>query len=431
MLLFLISRDINTNYKHYKICLRSPNEGSLQTRHILSIMRILVFSEVFWPEDFMINDLVREWVKMGHEVEVVTQYPSYPQSFVFDGYQNHGYTTENWDGVKIHRYPFIEGYRDSKVSKFRNYYSFVHDGKKVVDSLDAKYDCAFVSQTGPLTVAYPALYAKKKLGLPVNIWTCDIWPDVVWSYGMPKNALTNAMLDRMIRKIYADCDRIYITSKKFSETIGRYSDKECVYAPNWLRPVENVESMLRLEQGKFHFTFTGNVSRYQNLINTVEGFAKAGLENAQLNIVGDGSYLNEVKEAEEKVCAKNVVFHGRRPYNEMYDVMMQSDVLLLPLMPQEGVEKTEPLKLQSYLQAGKPVYGVLNGAGREIIEENGLGLCAEPTDVEAIAEGFRRMVSFANEHGEDVKASAQRLLNGRFNKADIVARITEDLMLRN
>ncbi len=33
-------------------------------------MKILVFSEVFHPEDFMINDLVREWVKMGHEVEV-------------------------------------------------------------------------------------------------------------------------------------------------------------------------------------------------------------------------------------------------------------------------------------------------------------------------------------------------------------------------
>ena len=64
--------------------------------------------------------------------------------------------------------------------------------------------------------------------------------------------------------------------------------------------------------------------------------------------------------------AKNVVFHGRRPYNEMYDVMMQSDVLLLPLMPQEGVEKTEPLKLQSYLQAAKPIYGVLNGQAERL-----------------------------------------------------------------
>ena len=394
-------------------------------------MRILVFSEVFWPEDFIINDLVMEWVKMGHDIDVVTQYPSYPQSYVFDGYENRGYQTENWENVKILRFPFVEGYRDSKVSKLRNYYSFVQGGKKVVNSLNGKYDCIFVSQTGPLTVAYPALYAKKKLGIPVNIWTCDIWPDAVWSYGIPKNAVTNALLERMIRNFYGGCDRIFISSKKFSETIGKYSDQECVYAPNWLRPVENVKSSLQLEKGKFYFTFTGNVSRYQNLINTVEGFAKAGLEHAQLNIIGDGSYLTEVKEAAAKAGAKNVVFHGRRPYNEMYDVMMQSHVLLLPLMPNEGIEKTEPLKLQSYLQAGKPIFGILNGAGREIIEENRLGLCAEPTDTASIAEGFKKMVAFADEHVADVQEAAKRLMATRFNKQEIVKRITENLITKN
>lgn len=394
-------------------------------------MRILVFSEVFHPEDFMINDLVREWAKMGHEVEVVTQYPSYPQSYVFEGYVNKGYQTEDWEGVKIHRYPFVEGYRDSKMKKFRNYYSFVQRGKKVVNALSGKFDCAFVSQTGPLTVAYPALYAKKKLGIPVNIWTYDIWPDAVWGYGIPKNSVTEAMLGRMIRKIYGGCDRIFITSKKFAETIGRYSDKECVYAPNWLRPVANVVSAVRLEPEKIHFTFTGNVSRYQNLINTVEGFAKAELEHAQLDIIGDGSYLTEVKEAAAKAGAKNVVFHGRRPYNEMYDVMMQSQVLLLPLMPNEGIEKTEPLKLQSYLQAGKPIFGILNGAGREIIEENHLGLCAKPTDTAAIAEGFKKMVAFADEHVADVQEAAKRLMATRFNKQEIVKRITENLITKN
>lgn len=393
-------------------------------------MRILVVSEVFWPEDFIINDLVREWVKMGHEVEVVTQYPSYPQSYVFEGYENYGYMTEDWVGVKIHRYPFIEGYRDSKLRKFTNYYKFVKDGRRVVDSLKGEFDCAFVSQTGPLTVAIPALHSKRKLGLPVNIWTCDIWPDVVWTYGMNKNVITNALLNRLIRKIYRGCDRIFVSSKKFSDVIGRYTDNKCIYAPNWLRPSENVQSSLRLEDGKFHFTFTGNVSRYQNLINTIDGFVKAGLENAQLNIVGDGSYMKEVKEKAEQLGAGNVVFHGRRPYNEMYDLMMQSNVLVLPLMPQEGIERTEPFKIQSYLQAGKPIFGVLNGAGRDIIEENGLGLCAEPTDVESIAQGFKEMLAFAKMHDEDVRAAAQRLMSTRFNKAEIVKRITDNLIIK-
>lgn len=393
-------------------------------------MKLLIVSEVFWPEDFIVNDLAREWTQQGHDVEVVTQYPSYPQSYVFEGYENKDYTTEDWEGVKIHRYPFIEGYRDSKLRKFANYYTFVKGGKKVVDSLSNDFDCVFVSQTGPLTVAYPALYAKKKLGIPVNIWTCDIWPDVVWTYGMPKNVITNALLERLIRKIYNGCDRIFVSSKRFSETIRKYTEDECVYAPNWLRPVKNVRSELRLPEDKVNFTFTGNISRYQNLINTIDGFAKAGLENAQLNIVGDGSYIKEVKQEAERLGTDNVVFHGRRPYNEMYDLMMQSNVLVLPLMPQEGIEKTEPFKIQSYLQAGKPILGVLNGAGREIIEDNGLGLCAEPTDVESIAQGFMKIMEFAKEHVEDVRNAAQRLMATRFNKAEIVKRITDNLITK-
>ncbi len=393
-------------------------------------MHILVISEVFWPEDFIINDLAREWVKDGHEVDVVTQYPSYPFSYVFDGYENKGYYTEDWEGVKIHRYPFIEGYRDSKIKKFANYYSFVNGGKKVINQLESTFDCIFVSQTGPLTVALPAIYAKKKMNIPTNIWTCDIWPDVVWSYGMPKNLITNALLERLIRKIYSGCDRIFISSKRFAETIGKYTQKECIYTPNWLKPVEGVKSGLILPSDKFNFTFTGNVSRYQNLINTIKGFHKAKIANSQLNIVGEGSYLTKVKDCAKQLGATNVVFHGRRPYKEMFDILLQSQVLVLPLISQEGIEKTEPYKIQSYLQAGKPIFGVLNGSGRDIIEEHQLGLCASPTDIDEIAFGFKRMTEFSNLHANTVKKAALELMGGRFNKKEIVKRITENLVTK-
>jgi len=321
-------------------------------------MKILIVSEVFYPEDFIINDLALEWVRMGHRVEVVTQYPSYPQSFVFEGYHNDGFSDELWNDITIHRYPFVEGYKDNKLKKISNYFSFVKGGKRVMDSLDGDYDCVFVSQTGPLTVAYPALYMKKKKGLPVNIWTYDIWPDAVYGYGIPKNFLTDFFLKRMITSVYNGCDRIFISSQRFAETISQYSEKPCIYAPNWLRPAEDVKSALSLQEGMFHFTFTGNVSRYQNLINTIRGFHKSQLPNAILNIVGDGSYLDEVKSVAEQLGAQNIVFHGRRPYAEMNDVLRQSDVLVLPLISNEGIQKTEPLKLQSYLYAGKPIYGV-------------------------------------------------------------------------
>lgn len=390
-------------------------------------MRILIVSEVFYPEDFIINNLAQEWQKMGHEVSVLTQYPSYPQSYVYDDYVNKGQTVEDWNGIKIYRFPFVEGYRDSVKRKFANYLSFIRGGKKIAKKIGKDFDVIFVSQTGPLTVALPAIAAGNKYNIPVAIWTFDIWPDVVWTFGMPENWFTRWHLNRFIRKVYKNCDRIFVSSKRFIEHIKNYTQKDIIYAPNWLRPTEEESSDLKLEPGKFHFTFTGNVSRYQNLINTVSGFGKANLENCVLNIIGNGSYLEQVQYYVEHHHIKNVVFYGRRPYSQMNDILCQSDVLVLPLMPDEGIMKTEPLKLQSYLHAAKPIFGILGGSGRDIIEEYQLGIVSHPDDREDIARGFRECVEFAKNHSDKVAERAQELMQTRFNKDNIVETITSNL----
>ncbi len=110
-------------------------------------MNILVISEVFWPESFIINDLVQEWKKLGHKVDILTQYPSYPESYVFEGYTNKGEMVESWQNSKIFRFKVIEGYKDSMVKKFANYLFFIIKGKKMISKI----------LTGGGTTAYSSL----------------------------------------------------------------------------------------------------------------------------------------------------------------------------------------------------------------------------------------------------------------------------------
>ena len=42
-------------------------------------MKILVVSQYFWPEEFRINDICEGFIQQGHEVEVLTGIPNYPQ----------------------------------------------------------------------------------------------------------------------------------------------------------------------------------------------------------------------------------------------------------------------------------------------------------------------------------------------------------------
>ena len=394
-------------------------------------MRILVVSEVFYPENFLINDLVLEWKKQGHTIEVLTQYPSYPESYVFKGYNNDDYLIEDWDGIKIHRYKFIEGYKNSIVKKIRNYILFVREGKKIAKRIGKDYDHVFVSQTGPLTVSYPALAVKKKYNIPVTIWTYDIWPDAVFSYGVPNNSITDFILSKVIKGIYSKCENILVSSKRFEQTINRYVKKNIHYIPNWLQETENVESALRLDTSKINFTFTGNVSLYQNLLNVIKGFEKANINNSVLNIIGDGSGIDEIKNYVIENNISNVILHGRYPYNQMNDILNQSDILVISLIPNAGIEKTEPLKLQSYLAAGKPIFGILNGSCKDIIEENNLGICSLPNDIDDISLGFKNIIKFSKEEGDNIKQRSKELMQSRFNKEIIISKINSIMGLDN
>lgn len=389
--------------------------------------KILVISEVFWPENFVVNDLVEQLKERGYKVDILTQYPSYPYGKVYEGYENRDFYCEEWNGSTIYRYKVIEGYRDSSIKKILNYLYFVYKGKKITCSIKEEYDAVFVSQTGPLTVAIPGQAYAKKHKCKLYLWVQDIWPDAVYAYGFKKNYILSSLLDRFISGVYAKSDKIFISSRKFAESISKYSDKEMHYMPNWLVASEDTQSSIKLDRSKFNFTFTGNVSLYQNLDNVIKGFQLANIDDAVLNIVGDGSWLENLISLVSTENIPNVVFHGRHPASEMNDVLTQSDALILSLIADEGIQKTEPLKLQSYLRSGKPILGVIGGSGKEIIEQNKIGLCAEPNNIAEIAEKFKEMTTYNQRDLYIVSTNAKNLMTTRFNRAVIIERLIAEL----
>ena len=147
-----------------------------------------------------------------------------------------------------------------------------------------------------------------------------------------------------------------------------------------------------LDRSKLNVTFTGNVSLYQNLENVLYGFKLANISDCILNIVGDGSDIDHLKQIVKSKSIDNVVFYGRRPANEMYDVLMQSDALLLSL---------------------------ISDSGREIIEEYNLGLCAHPNDINEIASTFSNIMKLSKSDRESIADNAKILMNTRFNREAI------------
>jgi uncharacterized protein with PQ loop repeat len=151
--------------------------------------KYLVICEVFYPEEFLINELVKEWDLAGYRLEILTRTPSYPFGKVFHGYKNKLYQKEKWGNIVIRRFPVIPGYKRSLPIKILNYLSFVLFGSIIALFISKRYNRVFIYHTGPLSIAIPGILINKISKAPVTIWSFDLWPATVYAYGFKKTKL--------------------------------------------------------------------------------------------------------------------------------------------------------------------------------------------------------------------------------------------------
>jgi len=386
----------------------------------------LVLGEVFYPEDFIINDLVYEWHKMEFSIEVLTRAPSYPFGKIYEGYKNKLYQQTKFEGVKIHRFPFIRGYQHSVIIKVLNYFIFLFFSVVIILFIGKRYDRIFIYQTGPLTLAVAAIIAKKLYKTKVTIWTQDLWPDTVYAFGFKKTKVLKYFLDRLVKFIYGNCDTVLVSCEGFAQKLKTYTPKkEIHYVPNWPLINEIPEIKITLP-GKFNFTFTGNIGKMQNLENVILGFSTFSKQysDAFLNIVGDGSNLAALKELVDANSIDNVNFTGRRPLSEMPAYFQASDVLIISLVDTPIYEITIPSKFQTYLTAAKPIFAIMKGEVMNMVEKYNIGLAAMPADQAQIALGFEKLYAMSPQEYAVISENASKLLQKDFLKKNAVKKLT-------
>jgi len=384
--------------------------------------RILLVSERFWPEDFIINDLAAELFSRGHRVTVLTQQPSYPHGRTPRGRANNWLTKEIWQGVEIWRFKTVLGYRESLLFKLFAYLWFATWGTLVTLLLPRTFDAVFSYQTGPLTQTIPAIVSAKLQRKPLTIWTQDVWPDSVYAYGFKRTNLLTILLDQFVRWVYRSASSICISCRGFATILNQYTDKPLHFAPNWpLIPFGEVASSAHPEKTQI-FLFAGNVGKVQNLENVILGFQIA-IEShpqvAKLRIVGDGSNLKELKGLAFKLKVP-VEFAGRKLPSEMNLEYSRADFLVLSLADQPVFHLTVPSKFQMYLSVGKPILCAAGGEVAEIVRSSGLGLTPAAANPAQIASAILVMATSSYQIRRAWSSSAKSLLDKTYDRTRII-----------
>ena len=392
--------------------------------------KILVISQYFYPENFRINHLVLELKQRGYEVTVLTGLPNYPQGEYYEGYGPEKNCDEIWNGIKIYRCKLRARYMGS-VNLVRNYISFVTEANKKLKELrDEHFDVIYVFEVSPMTVALPAVREKKRRNIPLIINIQDLWPENVIAVTGVNNPVVNFFINRMVNYIYKYCDLILAASKSFVPRIqSRVNEKKkVIFWPQYSVVSREEKKRELFDPDKFNIVFTGNVGEAQGLDLMVEAADKLSDPPISWHIVGDGRYLDTLKEkVKEKNLEEIIFFYGRRPESEIPQYLACAQAALLILKPDPVFEMTLPAKLQTYMACGVPIIGCVSGEGKKTIDEAKAGLTTSEISVKALVSVCQDILSL--EPDEYSKLAMQSFAYGQeyFDKDSIITYLSNQI----
>lgn len=377
-------------------------------------MKILLVTQYFWPESFRVNDLVRAWVSLGHEVTVLSGLPNYPAGRLFPGYTWRGPYRERFGDARVRRVPIVTRGPHRGARLVLNYLSFVASGVALGPIVaPGPFDVTFVYAPSPITQCIPAIWRRLLWRTPVVFWVQDLWPDNLTAIGAVRSRAVVGAVTVMSRWIYRHCNLVLVQSPEFADPVRRVCPdiRRLEVLPNWAdeayRPLTLGPDAPERREWPAGFTvmFAGNLGSAQALETAVDAAERVRHTDIQWVFVGDGNQRGWI-EAESRSRGLEASVHclGWRSPRAMPRYLACADALLVSLRRDPGFASTIPAKLQTSLAVGRPVLAALDGSGARLVHESGAGLVVAQEDADALAEGARRL----RDAGPEVRAAMGR-----------------------
>lgn len=399
---------------------------------------ILIISQYFYPEQFRINDIATEWVKRGYKVTVLTGIPNYPQGKFYKGYSWFKNRKETWNGIEIVRIPLFARGKTS-IGMILNYFSFCISGWFWKSFTKVKADLIFTSEVSPMTQALIGVWFSKKHKIPNYLYVQDLWPENVEVVTGIKSPVVIRPIERMVRYIYKNCDKIFATSPSFVLSIqNRISEnKEKVtywpqYAEDFYHPVEEKSDLIP-QDGVLNITFTGNIGMAQGLeiLPETAKLLKERNVTVRFNIVGEGRNKdNLLRIIKESGVEEYFNFVGWQPAESIPYILAASDAAFLSFSNNPLYSMTIPAKLQSYMACGIPIFASACGETQRVIEEAGCGFVSGIGNSDELAEAIMKFYAVTDEQRNKMRHNA--IIHGEihFDKTKLFDRIEDELLLK-
>ncbi|MSU36618.1 MAG: glycosyltransferase WbuB [Pedosphaera sp.] len=405
-------------------------------KHSGGALRILILSQVFWPDTAStaqhVFDLARELVARGHSVEVLaSRYPYENPSHRYPAFEKH-------DGVQIHRLRntgFGKGRMLGRIidSLTFNLLIFLKLVGRRRNSLDW-----LIGMTSPPLVSFVGILVARWKGWRFCYWAMDLQPELAIEASLFRaNSFPARLLMAMGRRVFQKADLIvaldHYMAEHIRETRGAAKVTVLPVCPVMQQPCwagDRRQNPFRLANGfgdRFVVMYSGNQAIMHPLDTLLEGVRELRDDPRFLFVfIGGGVRSSEVTRFREQHGLDNIRQLPYQPGSEIHISLAAADLHVV-VMGNGQVGFTHPNKVYGAMYIGRPFLFLGPKASHvgELIKVCPKNLHAAHGDTASLVRQLRNFVEAGPAHWRAAGDSNAEFAQQQFDPRTQIAAMAE------
>lgn len=373
-------------------------------------MRLVILTQYYPPEigaaQIRLSNMSAQLLQHGHQVEIVTAMPNYPNGQILPAYRRRFYLQENIDGIKVHRV-WIYAATGSGWKRLLNYLSFMltsFNGLRRVE----KPDFLFV-ESPPLFLGISGYLMCWWWRVPFIFNVSDLWPDSIQALDIKQPKFIIRILYKLEAFLYRKATYVNTLAKGICEILHQEKAvpmTKILYLPNGIdtkvfypsEPDTKWQQNLQLPLDKQIILYAGTHG-YAHGLEIILHTAQLLINEKILFLcVGGGSEKQNLQQQALKLQLHNIKFLPPQlptTINKLYALSLAGLSTFrrsLPLTNLGGggdlLEQTLPAKILPIMACGKPVLYSGGGEGAALIAQAQAGIITPAGDANALAQAI-------------------------------------------
>ena len=321
--------------------------------------------------------MAKRLVALGHEVNLITTSR--------DINVNKGWFTTYESGIKVHWIPLPYSNHFSYRERIIAFFKFAWFAGCKAATIQS--DVIFATST-PLTIALPAFYASRRLGIPMVFEVRDLWPELPIAMGALKSPILRNAAKLLEKFAYKSSKEIIALSPGMADgivsagfpanhitEIPNGSDNNSFYPSSELRC--SFRSEFGIPEDKILVVYVGTFGRINDCAYMVR-LASALSTDSRFHflMVGGGFEFNSIVLQSEKlgVLNRNLQIFDSVPKQDVPRILAAADISTSLFLPLRAMEVNSANKFFDGLSSGCCVAINYGGWQARLLRDHGAGL---------------------------------------------------------